>query len=121
MRAYLEHKTTNKIASESKTAIALDVLLQKLQTLKTKSGQLQQEIQEQRKEVKAMGDKLNAVLIEMQTISLRFDMLFGAGDSFDAGNVEGAQWPKLGEDQNVETGTPQTVPKKERELASITF
>ena len=49
----------------------------------------------------------------MQTISLQFDILSGAGTTFDAGNVEGAQWPKLGEDQKVETGTPQTVPEKE--------
>lgn len=35
-----------------------------------------------------MGDKMNAVLAEMQAVSLQFDMLLGAVETLDVGNVE---------------------------------
>ena len=40
--------------------------------------------------MKNMGEKVNAVLAEVQAMSLQFDMLYAAGDVFHAGNVEGA-------------------------------
>ena len=38
--------------------------------------------------MKEMGEEMNAVLIEMQTIGLQFDMLSGARDVLNASNVE---------------------------------
>ena len=37
-----------------------------------------------------MWERVNAVLAEVQAMSLQFDMLSPAGDVFHAGNVEGA-------------------------------
>ena len=48
-------------------------------------------------------------------------MLSGAGDIFDAGNVEGAQWPKLGEKQKDEIGTPHKIPMKEENKPVSSF
>ena len=112
MRARLEHKIANRTASESKTTTTLDVLLQKLQTLETKFDQLQQQLQEQRKEVKDMGEKRNGILTKMQTIRLQFDLLSAARDTFDVGNVEGAQWNLQEKTMDAKTA-PQTVSIKE--------
>lgn len=50
----------------------------------------------------------------MQTVSLQFDLLSGAGDNFDVGNAEGAQWPKLDEEQKDETVLLRELLKRKR-------
>lgn len=59
-----------------------------------------------------MRERLNAILTKMQTISLQFDLLSAAGDTFDVGNVEGAQW-NLQEKTMDEKTAPQIVSIKE--------
>ena len=55
LRAQLDTEIANRTVGELKVASALDSVLQKIQNSETKSGQLQQELQEQRKEMKDMG------------------------------------------------------------------
>ena len=54
LRAQLEIETAHQTTGETKTT-TLDVILQKIQNSETKSGQLQQELQKQRKEMQDMG------------------------------------------------------------------
>ena len=56
-----------------------------------------------------MGDKLNAILDEVQAVSLQFDLLFGARMDFNPENVEGANW-NLQDQPMEEKSAPQTVP-----------
>ena len=78
------------MAGETKTATALEAILHKIQNSDIKANTLQREMQEQKKEIQDMGEKVNAVLAEMQVGSLRFDLLYGGGMDFNLENTEGA-------------------------------
>ena len=86
-----------------------DIILQKLQGSDVRADELQQELQEQRKEVKDMGEKMNAVLAEMQAVSLQFDILSGAGMDFTAENTEGANW-NLNDEPMDQKSAPPVIP-----------
>lgn len=92
VKLQLELEKANRTTNELKIASALNSLLQKIQSSETKSVELHQEMQEQRQEVKDVGEKINAVLTEMQTTSLQFDLTSGARTDLNAGNLEGANW-----------------------------
>ena len=57
MRAQLETEMTKRTMTESKTTSLLDIMLQKVQNTETRSGQVEIELQEQRKEMKELGIK----------------------------------------------------------------
>lgn len=119
LKAQVELETANRTASEQKTASVLDLLLQKIQKSEIKSGELQREMQQQRQEAKDMGEKINVVLTEMQTISLQFDLLSGVGTDFNVGNLEGANW-NLQDESMDQKPAPQTVPMQdENKLISL--
>ena len=115
----LEIEMNTRTANESKTVSVLDAFLQKLENTEIQTGQFQQQLQEQKNEMRDMMDMMNAVLTEAQSMSVQVDMLIGpdnvmnAGEGLHFGNVEEANWPKLGKDQKDEIGIPQTLPVKE--------
>ena len=70
---------------------------------------LQKEMQEQKKEVQDMGEKLNAILVEVQALGLQFDLISGGGMDFNPENTEGANW-NLQDQTMDEKPAPQSVP-----------
>ena len=100
LRAQVEHETMTRVAVEAKTATALDAILQKIQSSDVKADSLQHEMQEQKKEVKDMGDKLNVVLAEVQALGLQIDLMSGGGMEVNPENTEGANWNL--QDQNMD-------------------
>ena len=92
LRAQVEQETVTRVAGEVKTATALETILLKIQNSEGKADILQKEIQEQKEGMKEMNDKMNAVLAEMQAVSLQVDLLAGGDMTFGPDTTEGAHW-----------------------------
>ena len=92
-------------------------------------------IQEQKEGMKDMNEKMNAVLAEMQAVSLQVDLLSGGDMTFGPDTTEGAHWnlqDQKMEDQtappnvplqpaNVTVSAAGTIPPKDQTAAFPTF
>ena len=94
------------MAGEVKTATALETILLKIQNSEGKTDMLQREMQEQKKGIEDMGEKLNAVLAEMQAVSLQVDLLSGGDMSFGPETTEGANWNLQDQKMDDQTAPP---------------
>ena len=109
LRAQVDNEAATRVAGEFKTATTLDTILQKIQNSEQKADTLQGEMQEQKKGMEDMGEKLNAVLAEMQAVSLQVDLLTGGDMTFGPESTEGANW-NLQDQKMDDQAAPQTVP-----------
>ena len=118
LRVQVEHEIVTRVASETKTTTALDAILTKIQNSDVKADMLQHEMQEQKKEVSDMGEKLNAVLAEVQALGLQFGLMSRGGMDINPENTKGANWNL--NDQNMdEKPAPQSIPPQgEKNLVS---
>ena len=107
LRAQVETEVATRVAGEVKTATALETILHKIQNSEQKTDLLQQELQGQKKGMDDMNEKMNAVLAEMQAVSLQVDLLSGGDMTFGPETTEGANWNL--QDQKMED---QTSPSK---------
>ena len=109
LRAQVELEAATRVAGEAKTATTLDAILTKIQNSDLKADTLQREMQEQKKGIEDMGEKLNAVLAEMQAVSLQVDLLSGGDMTFGPETMEGANW-NLQDQKMEEKPAPPVVP-----------
>ena len=108
LRAQVETEVATRVAGEVKTATALETILHKIQNSEQKTDLLQQEMQEQKKGIEDMGEKLNAVLAEMQAVSLQVDLLSGGDMSFGPDTTEGAHWTLQDQKMDEKPAPPNT-------------
>ena len=106
LRAQVEQEMATRVAGEVKTATALETILLKIQNSEGKADMLQREMQEQKKGIEDMGEKLNAVLAEMQAVSLQVDLLSGGDMSFGPETTEGANWNLQDQKMDDQTAPP---------------